>query len=241
MFARTHTHTRARARAARSFTIAYNNYQLMRKVLTMFAYINGRLDSIRNDSVIIEAGGVGYRLLTAPSILSRLPPVNSEIKLHTYFIVREDAHTLYGFITRDELGMFETLLTVSGVGPRAALSLVSTLQPSQFSLAVLTEDYKLLSRAPGVGAKLAQKIAFELRDKMKKELTGLKGDKGSLAGIADISATSYSDHGKYGEAVEALIVLGCSVAEANSIVSGVYKEELPLEDIIRRALAELGG
>ena len=215
----------------------------------MYAYINGRLDSIRTDSVIIEAGGVGYRLMTAPSILSRLPPINSELKLYTYFIVREDAHTLYGFTTRDELSMFETLLTVSGVGPKAALSLVSTLQPSQFSLAVLTEDFKLISRAPGIGAKMAQKIAFELRDKMRKEITGLKDGKGSAAGAAglaglygsvDSASGAFNDHGKFGEAVEALIVLGCSAAEANGIVSAVYKEELTIEDIIRGALAELG-
>ena len=216
----------------------------------MFAFINGRLDSIRGDSVVIDAGGVGYRLLTAPSILSRLPPVNSEVKLHTHFIVREDAHTLYGFITRDELGMFETLLSVSGVGPKAALSLVSTLQPPQFGLAVLTEDYKLISQAPGVGTKLAQKIAFELRDKMKKELAGPKGGRGASPGsggagdgifaITDAAGASFVDHGKFGEAVEALIVLGCSAAEANGIVSAVYKEDAPLEDIIRSALMELG-
>ena len=215
----------------------------------MFAFIHGRLDSVRGDSVVVEAGGVGYRLLTAPSILSRLPPVNSDVKLYTLFIVREDSHTLYGFLTKDELGMFETLLTVSGVGPKAALALVSTLQPSQFSLAVLTEDFKQLSRAPGVGGKLAQKIVFELRDKMRKELTGMKGDKNALVGAANIAGAgagggiggaAYVDHGKFGEAVEALMVLGCSAAEANGIISGVYKEEMSLEEIIRGALLELG-
>jgi len=206
----------------------------------VFAYIRGRLDTIKSDSVIVEAGGVGYRLYTAPSILSKLPPVDSEVKLYTHFIVREDAHILYGFVTRDELGMFETLLAVSGVGPKAALSLVSALQPSQFGLAVLTEDYKLLTRAQGVGAKLAQKIVFELRDKMKKELTSTGVAGNSLAGTVKTEGLGYIDHGKFGEAVEALIVLGCSAAEANGIVAGVYKEESTLENIIRSALAELG-
>ena len=208
----------------------------------MYAFVNGRLDSIRSDSVIVEAGGVGYRLFTAPSTLSRLPPVDSEIKLFTHFIVREDAHVLYGFITRDELGMFETLLTVSGVGPKASLALVSALPPSQFGLAVLTEDYKLLTRAQGVGSKLAQKIVFELRDKMKKELSGAwDGVGGAFADAAGGAAgLGLADRGKFGEAVEALIVLGCSAAEANGIVSAVYKEEMSLEDIIRGALVELG-
>ena len=206
----------------------------------MFAYIHGRLDSIKSDSVILEAGGVGYRLFTAPSILSRLPPVDSDVKLYTHFIVREDAHILYGFATRDELGMFETLLTVSGVGPKAALSLVSALQPPQFGLAVLTEDYKLLTRAQGVGAKLAQKIVFELRDKMKKELSTSGAGGGAYRDMSKIAGTDFVDHGKFGEAVEALMVLGCSAAEANGVVASVYKEELPLEAIIRGALAGLG-
>jgi Holliday junction DNA helicase RuvA len=206
----------------------------------MYAYIHGRLDQIKTDSVIVEAGGVGYRLLTAPSVMSRLPQVNSDVRLYTHFIVREDAHTLYGFLTRDELGMFETLLTVSGVGPKAALSLISTLQPSQFGLAVLTEDFKMLSRAQGVGAKLAQKIVFELRDKMKKELS-VAGDGGDAqTGIAYVTGASPVDRGKFGEAVEAMIVLGCSAAEANGVVSRVYAEEQSLEEIIRGALLELG-
>ena len=207
----------------------------------MYAYIRGRLDSVRHDGVVVEAGGVGYRILTAPSIMSRLPPANSEVRLYTHFIVREDAQALYGFITKEELNMFETLLTVSGVGPKASLALVSALQPSQFGLAVLTEDYKMLTRAQGVGAKLAQKIAFELRDKMKKEVSVAGGGLMAPAGAADArGGAGIAEHGKFGDAVEALIVLGCSAAEANIAVSAVYKDEQALEEIIRGALAELG-
>jgi len=206
----------------------------------MYAYINGRLDSVRSDCVVLEAGGVGYRIVTAPSIMSRLPPVNSDVRLFTHFIVREDAHTLYGFLTRDELGMFETLLTVSGVGPKAALALVSAMQPPQFGLAVLTEDYKLLTRAQGVGTKLAQKIVFELRDKMKKEISITGSGSGIGAGAAGVPAAGIVEHGKFGDAVEALMVLGCSAVEANITVAAVYKDDLPLEEIIRGALAEIG-
>ena len=152
----------------------------------MYAYIRGVLDSKKIDSVIVEAGGVGYQIFTAPSILSRLPAANSEVRLYTRLIVREDSHTLYGFISKDEQGMFDTLLTVSGVGPKAALSLVSAISPSQFGLAVLTEDYKQLTRAQGVGAKLAQKIIFELRDKMQKGLGGAADGKGAAAGLASL-------------------------------------------------------
>jgi len=205
----------------------------------MYAYINGRLDSKKPDSVIIEAGGVGYEIFTSPSILSRLPAVNSDVKLFTHFIVREDAHILYGFLSRDELGMFETLLTVSGVGPKAALSLVSAIQPSQFGLTVLTEDYKSLTIAQGVGSKLAQKIIFELRDKMKKELNATDGTWGIPAGAPGVKGANLADHGKFGEAVEALMVLGYSAIEANNAVSASYKEELSLEDVIRASLKAL--
>ena len=216
----------------------------------MYAFIHGRLDQKKSDGVVVEAGGVGYMISTAASTLSRLPAADADVKLYTRFIVREDAHTLYGFLTREELGMFETLLSVSGVGPKAALALLSAVTPSKFGLAVLTEDYKLLTRAQGVGPKLAQKIVFELRDKMKKELTGAGGRASGAAGadapggeaaFAGIyGGVEYEDHGKFGEAVEALIVLGCSASEANAVVSRVYKDELSIEDIIRGALAEFG-
>ena len=205
----------------------------------MYAFIHGRLDTKKADSVIVEAGGVGYLLYAPYSTLSRLPASDSEVKLYTHFIVREDAHNLYGFATREELSVFCTLLTVSGVGPKAALSLLSALSPSQFGLAVLTEDYRMLTRAQGIGAKLAQKIIFELRDKMKKELTAA-GKAGSIAPeAAGFGGADHVEHGKYGEAIEAMIVLGCSAAEANAIVSRVYKEELALEEIIRKALLEI--
>ena len=204
----------------------------------MYAYIRGRLDLKTADSVIIEAGGVGYQIYTALSTLSRLPAADTDVKLYTHFIVREDAHVLYGFISKDELNMFESLLTVSGVGPKAALALLSALQPSQFGLAVLTEDYKSLTRAQGVGAKLAQKIIFELRDKMKKALS-VAGAAGDVLGKA-AGGVDFTEHGKFGEAVEALIVLGCSAIEANGAVSRIFKDEMSLEEIIRGALIELG-
>jgi len=205
----------------------------------MYAYIRGRLDSKRADCVVVEAGGVGYQILTSYSTLSRLPAADAEVKLHAHFIVREDAHTLYGFLTKDELGMFKTLLTVSGVGPKAALALLSVISPSQFGLCVLTEDYKSLTRAQGVGAKLAQKIIFELRDKMKKELSAAGDAKKDFAGMPGIGGLDYVERGKYGEAVEALIVLGCTAVEANGVVSRVYNEELALEEIIRKSLKEM--
>jgi Holliday junction DNA helicase RuvA len=205
----------------------------------MYAYIHGRLDTKKSDGVIVEAGGVGYQIFTPPSVISRLPAANSDVKLYTHFIVREDAHLLFGFLSKDELGMFETLLTVSGVGPKAALSLVSALQPSQFGLAVLTEDYKLLTRAQGVGAKLAQKIIFELRDKMRKEISASGDGRGIPVYSMGAAGAELTDHGKFGEAVEALIVLGYSGVEANGAVSAVFKDESSLEAIIRAALSML--
>ena len=207
----------------------------------MYAYIHGRLDAKKMDGVVVEAGGVGYHIITPLSTLSRLPAVNSDVRLYTHFIVREDAHTLYGFYTKEEHGVFVTLLSVSGVGPKASLALLSALSPSQFSLAILTEDHRMLARAQGVGTKLAQKIVFELRDKMKKELSAAGGAAGAVLDAPDAGGVGagYVEHGKYGEAIEAMIVLGCSAAEANAVISRVYKDELALEEIIRKALLEM--
>ncbi|MDR3120166.1 MAG: Holliday junction branch migration protein RuvA [Clostridiales bacterium] len=207
----------------------------------MYAYIRGRLDGKQSDCVVVEAAGVGYRVYTSMSTLSRLPAADTEIKLYTHFSVREDAHILYGFLTKEELGMFEILLTVSGVGPKAALAMLSAVSPSQFGLAVLTEDVKLLTRAQGVGSKLAQKIVFELRDKLAKDQAA-GGSGGAFAGFgagaaADAGAAGeLAERGKFAEAVGALLILGYSASEANHAVEAIYSDELEIEEIIRRAL-----
>jgi Holliday junction DNA helicase RuvA len=195
----------------------------------VFAYLKGILIRKTADSIIIDVNGVGFKVFTAGSALATCSETGSEIKLHTYFYVREDNQALYGFLNEDELKMFEQLLTVSGVGPKAALSLVSNIPPSQFGLAVLTDDVESFTKAPGIGKKTAQRIILELKDKLKKlnsQLTGIK---------AETACIQPADN-KMQEAISALIMLGYSSQEANRTISSVYDEEKTIEQIIKDAL-----
>ena len=198
----------------------------------MYAFIRGKLEAKQNDAVIVDVHGVGYRLYTAASTLTRLPlQSGTEVRLLTRLVVREDAHILYGFLTQEELNMFEILLKVSGVGPKVALSIMSIIGPSGFILAVLTEDVKALTRAQGVGAKLAQKIVFELKDKMKKEqIEGLD------SAMHALESESVTDGGKFSEAVSAMTILGFSPVEARKSVTAVYSEDIGIEEIVKAAL-----
>lgn len=199
----------------------------------MYAYIKGILESKGSDHIIIEAGGIGYKLFTPLSTLEAAGQTGHEFKAFAYLYVREGIMNLYGFATQEELGMFELLLTVSGVGPKAALSLLSTVSPSKFGLAVITDDAKTLTRAQGIGSKTAQRIILELKDKIKKQQLALSADAG-FAGAAGSKEGS-----RLSEAVSALMVLGFSPAEASRAVAAAYSDELDLEQIIKNSLKGL--
>lgn len=199
----------------------------------MFAYIKGTLEDKASGSIIVEAGGIGYRIFTALSTINSVGQIGAQVKIHTHYYVREDLAVLYGFHTVEELGMFEMLISVSGVGPKAAISLISTLSPSKFALAVVSQDIKALTKAQGVGAKVAQRIILELKDKISKEqLTdnafGCNTIDGQIEG--DCALT---------EAVSALMVLGYNSFEASKSVNNVYTEGMGVEDIIMKALKSL--
>ena len=198
----------------------------------MFAYIKGILAHKGNESIVVETGGIGYRLTVPITALESLK-VGNEIKVHTYLNIREDAWLLFGFITEEELKMFEQLLKVSGVGPKAAMSLVSHIPPSRFGLAVLTDDANAFVKAPGIGKKTALRIILELKDKLKKE----QGEE--LKTLATAAEWGDKPASKIQEAVSALMMLGYSSQEANRAVSSVYSEEKSLETIIRDALKGL--
>jgi len=198
----------------------------------MFAYIKGTLAYKGNDSIVVETGGIGYRVAVPVNALETLK-AGSEIKVHTYLHVREDAWLLFGFLTEEDLKMFEQLLKVSGVGPKAAMSLVSHIPPSRFGLAVLTDDANAFVKAPGIGKKTALRIILELKDKLKKE----QGEE--LKTLATGTDWGERPAGKIQEAVSALMMLGYSSQEANRAVSSVYSEEKSLETIIRDALKGL--
>jgi Holliday junction DNA helicase RuvA len=181
-------------------------------------------------------GGDGSGNSGSRSVSTGSAGSSGSVKLYTRFIVKEDSHTLYGFLTQEELGVFDILLTVSKVGPKIALGILSAASPSQFGLAVITEDYKALTRAQGVGRKLAQTIVFELKDKLSKEQGAFSELKSAIGGgSADIA-----ERGKFAEAVSALMILGYGSADANRMTSAAYADELGLEDIIRNALVGAG-
>ncbi|NLY42713.1 MAG: Holliday junction branch migration protein RuvA [Clostridiaceae bacterium] len=196
----------------------------------MYAYVKGTIENIKDSYVVVDVSGIGYKVHVPVSTIEKLPQREQFVKLYTYLHVREDAMDLYGFLDEEELYMFELLISVSGVGPKAALALLSTLAPSKFALAVAASDIKTITKAPGVGNKLAQRIILELKDKIKTE---------DLAGIREMKNMPLERLDHQSEAVSALVVLGYSFAEASAAVKAVHREGMEVEEIIRKALKQL--
>lgn len=199
----------------------------------MFAYIKGRLDYKHNEYIVVEANGVGYKINTALSTIEKTGSIGDEVKIYTHLHVREDVMSLYGFATHEELNMFELLISVSGVGPKAALSVISSVSSSKFGLAVITDDVKTLTKAQGVGNKVAQRIILELKDKIKKEQNSY------LNVESDNKVDAGRENSRASEAISALMVLGYTPLEAGKAVNSVYSEEMDLESIIKSALKGL--
>ncbi len=196
----------------------------------MYYYIKGRLAKKSDNSVVIDNGGIGYRIYTSANSLSGAGEAGSEIKMYTHLNVREDVFDLYGFITEEERDMFLNLLSVSGVGPKAALAVLSAAAPAKLALAVITGDAKTITKAQGVGPKMAQRIILELKDKLKNEDLDILPD--------DSPETDTKDSGASADAVSALVVLGYSAADASRAVSEAGTSE-NTEEIIKRALVQL--
>ena len=196
----------------------------------MFYYLNGTVATLENDLAVIDCGGVGYACYTTTNTLSRLR-VGGQQMLYTHCNVKEDAFDIYGFATKEELNLFRLLLGVSGVGPKAAIAILSVLTPEQLTLAVMTGDERALTQANGVGKKMAQRVLLELKDKLGAEMT----QPAAFAG-----ATVPKPNGKLAEATSALSNLGFSSSEIGAALRGIDIETLPLEDIIRSAFRELG-
>ncbi len=193
----------------------------------MFYYLNGTVAMLDANLAVVDCGGVGYACRTTNYTLARLQ-LGKPAKLYTYCNIREDAFDIYGFSTREEMNCFEQLLGVSGVGPKAALAILSVVSPEQFTLAVMTQDDKTLTMAQGVGKKMAQRILLELKDKVAGQQLELTG-----ARMMDAPALRGS---KSAEATAALASLGYSTAEIGAALKGVDVEALPLEEIVRQAL-----
>lgn len=207
----------------------------------MYYYIKGELVTSNLHMAVIDACGVGYKLTISENTYRALPRRGDKapiVTLYTYLSVREDGIELFGFESERELSSFKMLLSVSGVGPKAAMSILSLLTPEKFALAVCTEDKKAISKASGVGPKTAARIILELRDKLMKERDI---DENLSTAILDHSAEEAGApaRGKLSEAQDALLVLGYTRAEAQGALKGMDIEAMSIEEIIKEALKKL--
>lgn len=199
----------------------------------MFYYLDGVIAEILPGLAVVDCGGVGYACMTTNNTLANLKK-GQKSKLYTYLNVGENAFGLYGFGSQNELSSFKLLIGVSGVGPKAALAILSACTPETLAMAIVTGDEKALTAAQGIGKKIAQRIILELKDKMAKETAAgidFSGGKGTVA------APLFSN--KATEAAQALAVLGYSSQEVQLALKGVDIENLPLEEIIRQSLKRM--
>lgn len=197
----------------------------------MIASLRGNLLAVGTDYAIVEAGGVGYQIWAPRGVLGQLPEIGQEARLHTYLLVREDALLLYGFATTDERSFFELLLTVSGVGPKVALSLMSAIPLDQIQIAIATENAAMLGQVPGIGKKTAARLILELKAKV------------NLGAVAPVLAAATPTTSRVNvEVQEVLQSLGYSAAEAQAAVAALPGDAPPeIEERIRLALRYFGG
>lgn len=202
----------------------------------MYEYIKGKYMGINKDYIIIENNNIGYKIFTSGATMAEMPGINDEVMLYLEQIVREDFIGLYGFKDREELEMFKLLLSISGVGAKAALSLLSISRINNLKYAIIMEDDKHLCRAPGIGKKTAGRIILELKDKIKKEdiMSGVDIQEG----FEDLQPTVNAN--TVGEALGALLALGYSEKEAESALKKVNRQE-SVENIIKECLRVLMG
>ena len=204
----------------------------------MLAYIKGKLEMKMTGYVVIDVGGLGYKIFMSEAGSEKLGNIGDLVKVHTYYRVREDDVSIYGFNTLEELKMFELLLGVSGVGARTALAMLETCSLSEFAMAVVTEDVKVLTEIPGIGPKSAKRIILELKDKIKKEqeVEAIKEEidkkekhENKLFDIAEIKE-------KVSEAIQALQVLGYNKKEIEKAIEKLDYKELSTEELIKKGL-----
>lgn len=203
----------------------------------MYAYIKGTLEEITEEAVVVETGGIGYNIKVSTTTADLLPGVGSEVKIYTYTLVREDAFSLYGFLTRDDLDIFKKLITVSGIGPKGGLAILSVMSADALRFAVAAGDAKAIAKAPGVGKKTAERVVLELRDKISIEdtLRNFDTSDGEAGGVAGTT-----DNRMKREAIEALTALGYSASEATAAVKKVeISEDDTSETILKQALKHM--
>lgn len=198
----------------------------------MYAYIRGKIVEKSNNYVIIENNGIGYRIFMSVTAIDKIQEENEEVKIYTYYQVREDNISLYGFLQKEELRMFELLLSVSGVGAKSAIAMLSSILPSEFAMAIIQNDTSKLTKIQGVGAKTAARIVLELKDKLKTEEAISKAD--------DSIQKVIKNDEEIEEALQALQILGYNKKEIEKAFKKLELANLSTQDIIKKALVLLG-
>ncbi len=203
----------------------------------MINYVSGILSEIEENFIIVEAGGIGYGINVPASLIGELPKAGSAVRIYTYFSVKEDSESLYGFLNKEDRDMFKQLISVNGVGPKGALAILSVMRPDDLRLAIATGDSKSISRAQGIGLKTAERVILELKNKIGDinaigaAVLGGKPSGASGAGI---------QYGPVSEAMDALIMLGYSRMEAGKALSLVnVNEDMSTEEVLRLALKNI--
>lgn len=201
----------------------------------MYAYLKGTMVEMADDNLVIEVNGIGYNVKMPSINAGLLPPRGSELKVYTYTSVREDAIWLYGFLTKDELKLFKQLITVNGIGPKGAQSVLSAMPADELRFAIYAGDIKKIAKAPGIGAKTAQRIVLDLKEKISIEDSLSQTER---SGEEQASGEAFYDNRK--EAIEALTALGYSRSEAVRVISAIpVKEDMDVEQILKLALKQL--
>lgn len=201
----------------------------------MYAFIKGRIDSLAEENVVLDTGGIGYNIKISSGTFAALPGIGEEVKLYTYTSVREDALCLYGFLSRDELEIFKKLITVNGIGPKGGLAVLSVMSADNFRFAVLSGDAAAIAKAPGIGKKTAERVILDLKDKISLEDTLIHSKMHVVS-----NAGGALDHRAQNEAVEALTALGYSASDALHAVKSIsVEEDMDVETILKLALKNM--
>ena len=197
----------------------------------MFAYRKGSLEQKSNNYVIIDVSGIGYKIFMPSNSIEKLGDIGNIVKVYTYYYVREDNISLYGFSSNEELRMFELLIGVSGIGAKSAIATLSEVSPSSFALSVISNDVSNLTKIPGIGKKTAERIILELKDKLKTET--------AIEKYEEVKTVIVKDE-KTDEAISALQVLGYTRKEIENVLVKIDTQNLQLEEIIKQGLKYLG-
>lgn len=197
----------------------------------MFAYIKGNLAEKLNNYVVVETMGIGYKIFMSETAILKIGEIGDQVKVHTHYHVREDDISLYGFLNNDELKMFELLLSVSGIGAKSAITMLSNIAPSEFAMSIITNDLSKLTKVPGIGPKSAQRIVLELKDKLKTEQAITKTKDAKVL----LNTNENTD-----EAISALQILGYNRKEIEKVLEKFDYQTMSVEDIIRNGLKYLG-